>query len=484
MNQINTERMIKMKKAAALFIAIILFVSALGVVSYAGSSEDTGDFGGGWTGDLSKFTCTERIAWPDFGYYQLGATAEKIKIYAEVTVADKKLEPEGLGGDSGFMVGVTDKNGNGIIEEGEDEYYLVDVSCGNDGGFIAIEKNVAKWGDWAAIDHSYGFTAGDKVGLCLIYDPATAHFEIYITEIEDGKRMTDLDPVIDWTDTKNPLTGIGFGMCSKITNGTFENVSYAFGDEATPPTERGFEPGENITGNTILLADFSDPNFVGKMYGKGNDCELEYDEQYQCMKITVTGQDPFFQVPMNMSKYFDGETYHTVVITYRTEEDGQGEIFFTSTASRENIQKNHIFYYMDASDEFTELEVDMDYDDNGNWLEEIRTIRIDPNHNGQEGQIYYFKSVKVKSDEEDATTEAQTEPPTEPATEQQTEEPTEAVTQAQTEKATNAPDTQSVTKETNETGKKNNEVILAIIIAVAGAAAIAVAVVLVLKKKK
>lgn len=475
-----------MKKTIAFLLLVTAALTTFTHISHAdtldGSSGTIGDFGGGWTYEDSVFTCTERIDWPDFGYYQLGVTAEKIKLYAEITVADKKLEPDELGGDSGFMVGVTDKNGNGIIEEGKDEYYLIDVSCGNDGGFIAIEKNVAKWGDWAAIDHSYGFTAGDKVGLCLIYDPETAHFEVYITEIVDGKRMTDLDPVIDWTDTKNPLTGIGFGLCSKITNGTFENVLYAFGDEATPPTERGFDPGENITGNTIMLADFSDPNFVGKMYGKGNDCELEYDEQYQCMKITVTGKDPFFQVPMNMSKYFDGDVYHNIVITYMTEEYSQGEIFFTSTYSRENIQKNHIFYDMDASEEFTELEIDMSYDDFGNWTEQIRTVRIDPNHNGQEGQIYYFKSVKVRSDGEEATTEAQTEPPTEPAT----EKPTEAVTQAQTEKATNAPDTQSVTKETkeNETGKKNNEVILAIIIAVAGAAAIAVTVVLVLKKKK
>ena len=475
-----------MKKIIALLLTLAAAVSLFTVITHAdtpdGSTDTIGDFGGGWTYENSVFTCTDRMDWPDFGYYQLGITAEKIKLYAEITVADKKLEPDGLGGDSGFMVGVTDKNGNGMIEEGKDEYYLIDVSCGNDGGFIAIEKNVGKWGDWAAIDHSYGFTAGDKAGLCLIYDPANAHFEVYITEIVDGRRMTDLEPVIDWTDTKNPLTGIGFGICSKITNGTFENVSYAFGDDAVPPTERGFEPDENVTGNTIMLADLSDPGFVGKMAGKGNDCELEYDEQTQSMKITVTGKDPFFQVPMNMSKYFDGEIYHSIVITYMTEEDSQGEIFFTSTVSREDIQRNHIFYYMDAADEFTELEIDMSFDDYGNWLDQIRTVRIDPNHNGEEGQIYYFKSVKVKSDKEDTTEAPATEPQTEPAT----EKPTEAVTQTQTEKATNAPETSPQTEKTkeNKTEKKNNEIITAIIIAVAGAAAIAVAVVLVLKKKK
>ncbi len=475
-----------MKKIIALLLTAAVAVSLFTVITYAdaldGSPDNTGDYGDCWAYEDSVWTCTKRIDWPDFGYYQFGVTAEKIKLYAEITVADKKLEPEELGGDSGFMVGVTDINGNGIIEESKDEYYLIDVSCGNDGGFIAIEKNVAKWGDWAAIDHSYGFTAGDKVGLCLIYDPANAHFEVYITEIVDGRRMTDLEPVIDWTDTKNPLTGIGFGICSKITNGTFENVAYAFGEDAVPPTERGFEPGENVTGNMIMLADFSDPQFVGKMAGKGNDCELEYDEMKQCMKITVTGQDPFFQVPMNMSKYFDGEKYHNVVITYMTEEDCQGEIFFTSTVSRENIQRNHIFYYMDAAEEFTELEVDMLLDDYGNWLDQIRTVRIDPNHNGEEGQIYYFKSVIVKSDEDGATTEALTEAPTEPAT----ESPTEEITQAQTEKATNAPETSPETEKTkeNKPEKKNNEIITAIIIAVAGAAAIAVAVVLVLKKKK
>ena len=478
-----------MKKIIAILLFAALAVSSLGIMAHAdtldGSPDTIGDFGGGWTYENSVYTCTERIGWPDFGYYQLGITAEKIKLYAEITVADKKLEPEELGGDSGFMVGVTDKNGNGIIEEGKDEYYLIDVSCGNDGGFIAIEKNVAKWGDWAAIDHSYGFTAGDKVGLCLIYDPETAHFEVYITEIEDGVRMTDLEPVIDWTDTKNPLTGAGYGLCSKITNGTFENVTVASGENATPPTDRGFEPGENITGNTIMLADFYDPNFVGKMYGKGNDCELEYDEHYQCLKITVTGQDPFFQIPMNMSKYFDGDVYHNIIITYMTDEDSQGEIFFTSTYSRENIQRNHIFYYMEPAEEFTELEVDMSIDDYGNWTDQIRTIRIDPNHNGEEGQIYYFKSVKVKSDAEETVTEAQTEAATEPVTEQNTEAQTEPQTELQTEKATEEQKQQTETKKEEDKGNggANTGLIIAII-AAAAAAVIVAAVVLILKKKK
>ena len=477
-----------MKKAIAFLLLVTIAVLPFTFITHAdtldGSPDTIGDFGGGWTYEDSVFTCTERIGWPDFGYYQLGVTAEKIKLYAEITVADKKLEPDGLGGDSGFMVGVTDKNGNGVIEEGKDEYYLIDVSCGNDGGFIAIEKNVAKWGDWAAIDHSYGFTAGDKVGLCLIYDPQTAHFEVYITEIVDGVRMTDLDPVIDWTDTKNPLTGIGFGLCSKITNGTFENVSYAFGGDATPPAERGYEPGEHITGNTVLLADFSDPDFVGKMYGKGNDCDLEYDERYQCMKITVTGRDPFFQVPMNMSKYFDGDVYHNIIITYMTEEDSQGEVFFTSTYSRENIQRNHIFYYMEPAEEFTELEIDMTYDDYGNWTDEIRTIRIDPNHNGEEGQIYFFKSVKAKSDAEDIETELQTEIQTEPVTEPQTELQTESETQIQTEKATEEQKNQTEAKQEDKGKDGSNTGLIVAIIAASAAVVIVLAVVLILKKKK
>ena len=187
----------------------VVFMIAAAITCAASASEglisENTDYGGDWQVNGTTYVCKERIKWPDFGFYSLGNTSEKLRLYMELTVSDKKSEPDELGGDSGFLVGVTDVNGNGVIEEGSDEYYLIDVASSTDGGFIGIEKNVGKWGDWAAIDRSTGFRAGDKVGLWLIYDPENAHFEIYISDIaEDGSVMTEIEPFLEWTDKSDP----------------------------------------------------------------------------------------------------------------------------------------------------------------------------------------------------------------------------------------------------------------------------------------
>jgi hypothetical protein len=475
-----------MKKVAATLTSLLIFLLSFSCVFSANSIllNENSEYGGSWVVDGTTYTCRERIKWPDFGFYALGNTAEKLKLYMELTVSDKKSEPDGLGGDSGFLVGVTDVNGNGIIEEAVDHYYLIDVSSSTDGGFIGIEKNKAKWGDWAAIDRSSGFRDGDVIGLTLIYDPETAHFEIYITEIDDnGNRMTEIEPFLEWTDTDAPLDGAGYGICSKITDSTFKNVTVSHGDNATPPTERGYTPIDG-TEPSILLADFTDPGFViGKMVGTGNDCTLEYDEVEGCMKITVTGQDPFFYVPMNMSKYFDADKYHTIVINYKTDENPTGEIFFTSKYSRENIQKNHIFFYMDEAEEFTDVEIDMLEDDYGTWADQIRSIRIDPERNGLDGQVIYFRSVTVRSDDADVTDTV-----TETETETETEAETETVTEEQTEKPvttdTEAPATTDNKTEEKDKNKPNVGIIVAVAVLSAAVIFLIVTLIIINVKKK
>ena len=475
-----------MKKVIATMTALVTFLLTFSCISSANSiliNENT-DYGGNWEVDGTTYICRERIKWPDFGFYALGNTAEKLKLYMELTVADKKSEPDGLGGDSGFLVGVTDVNGNGIIEEGVDYYYLIDVSSSTDSGFIGIEKNKAGWGDWAAIDHSPCFAEGEVVGLTLIYDPENAHFEVYVTEIdEDGNRMTDLEPFIEWTDNNSPLDGAGYGICSKITNGTFKNVTVSHGENATPPTERGYTPLDG-TAPSVLLADFTDPEFViGKMAGTGNDCTLEYDEVEGCMKITVTGADPFFYVPMNMSKYFDADRYHIIVINYKTSESPEGEIFFTSDNSREDIRQNHIFYYMDEADEFTDAEIDMLDDDYGTWTDRIRSIRIDPERYGADGQVFYFRSVTVKADEATVTeTETKTETQTETEGATETEEQTETQTDAP---VTTAEQTAAVTEKSGEKeDKKVNGGIIAAAAVLSAAVLFLVITLIVIKSKK
>lgn len=480
-----------MKKLAASALALLLICLALPLAASAAGEtvEVNKDYGGDWRIDGSTYTCRERINWPDFGVYTLGNADGIIKLYMEMTVADKSVEPDGLGGDAGFLVGITDVDGDGIIEENGDLYYLIDISSSNDGGFVAIEKNIGKWNDWSVIDHSSSFQRDSVVGLCLIYDPAAAHFAVYITEIDDmGNKMTEADPWIEWTDENDPLTGKGFGICSKITGGVFNNVTVATGTEATPPEPTPYEPGYDVNAGSILLADFTDPETIKRAIGTGHDCELEHDEENGCLKVTVTGQDPFFKVPMDQRTYFDGGKYTVLEISMKTAEYTQAEVFFTSRTSRD-IARNHIFFDIeDTEGEFTTIDVDMSYDDHETWGDQIRSIRIDPDHNGIEDEVFYIRSVYIKTEEaayetvEDtaaAGTEAEettgTVTDTEVVTEQ-TETKPETTTAA-------APTTTDAAAEKTEPGKSGNPVVIIVIIAAVAAVA-AVCAVIVIKKTR
>lgn len=479
----NIHKEKNMKKAAALFIVIAMAFCAFAAVTEAagGTVEENKDYGGAWEINESTYVCRERIEWPNFGVYMLGNADGKIGLYMETTVADKSTEPDGLGGDSGFMVGITDKNGNGIIEESVDEYYLIDISCSNDGGFIAIEKNAAKWGDWSVIDHSSSFQKGAKVGMYLIYDPDTAYFAVYISEIDDaGNVMTEADPWIEWTDGKDPLQGKGFGICSKITDGVISNVKVSRGDSVAPPEPSTVGPAYGPDDKKILLADFTDPETINKTIGTGHDCEVVYDEEFGCLKATVTGPDPFFKVPMNLATYFDGDKFTGLLINYKTVEYSQAEIFFTTKTSRD-IARNHLFFDLDETDDFVDLFVDMTLNDHGTWTDQIRSVRIDPDHAGTEDGVFYFKYVyAVTEDYEEsaADTETETAEPTDTdaITEpEQTVTDTDEETPAAPEATSDVPGT--VTENTEKPGSNKTAVIAAaaggaVVIAAAAAAAV------------
>ena len=483
-----------MKKLITVLLAAAVIIGVLpaAVSAESGAVRENSDYGGAWEINGTTYQSRERIEWPNFGVYMLGNTDEKIGLYMEMTIADKSTEPDGLGGDAGFMVGISDLNGNGIIEENYDEYYLIDISCSNDGGFIAIEKNKAKWGDWEVIDHSSSFQKGAVVGLCLIYDPAVSYFAVYISEIDsEGKAMTEPDPWIEWTDDSDPFTGKGYGLCSKITDGVFNNVRVLKGDEAVPPQATDFTPAYDPDAQKILIADFTDPETVKKTLGTGNDCNLEFDEENGCLKVTVTGPDPFFKLPMNMRTYFDGEKYTVITLNYKTEEFAQAEIFYTTNSSRD-IARNHIFFDLEDTEDFADLDVDMLFDDYGNWQEQIRSIRIDPSHNGVEDTVFYFRYVYAQTENageqsdtsaEPSTDDSQTEPDTEPDTEpEQTDTQTEAAADGTT--VTSAEEAKDTADDSTKSSGLGTPAIIGIAAGAVALVAAAVSAVLVVKKKK
>ncbi len=253
-----------------------------------------------------------------------------------------------------------------------------------------------------------------------------------------------------------------------------------------PATEKEYDPDDTSSIDTapvqiptdengaLVIADFTDPNYVAKIQSCHN-CTVEFDEENGCAKITVTGDDPFFTLPMTKDTRFDGGKYNTIVITYKTEFDlNTGEIHFATKESTA-LAENHIYYDMDAAAEFTELDIDMRDDDNGNWTGEIGSIRIDPAIT-VEDQVFYFKTLKVKEGAEVVETEPVTDDKT-------TEAKTEAPEPAATEPAKSTDSKPADTAPVKESGKNNTGLIIGIICGVVCAAVI-VAVIVVLKKKK
>ncbi|MGM9681200.1 MAG: SGNH/GDSL hydrolase family protein [Eubacteriales bacterium] len=210
----------RLKPALSLLTAVALILPSLPAASMW---AETGDFGGDWTVDGSNYTCTSRVDWPNFGSYLLGEqnTASAITLTADIPVGSAANEATGNGGDSGFLFAVSDLNGNGIIEEGSDQYYLVELTAYSNGISVGIERNDKSWSGFAAQTPKMLYSVGDIVNLSVTY------FDGSFTVTVDGTEA------LTWTDA-NPLTGTAYGLCSKITGEVFRNVSVSESEGVLP----------------------------------------------------------------------------------------------------------------------------------------------------------------------------------------------------------------------------------------------------------
>lgn len=203
------------KKCEATFADVTVAENA---DAYAGGSTKEGDNGGNWTVDGDTYVATTRMGWPDFAYYCLGnSTDELVVLSATITVGDKADELANSnmdnGGDIGFVFGASDNNGNGTLNERGDGYFLVAMSGAWEGPFVGIERNRGEWGGWQNQRWDLGFYKGDKVDFVAAYEPATGKITTWVNGYKASEHTYT-----------NLMTGTSFGLVSKQTNGTFENV--------------------------------------------------------------------------------------------------------------------------------------------------------------------------------------------------------------------------------------------------------------------
>ncbi|MBO4422921.1 MAG: hypothetical protein J5879_05750 [Clostridia bacterium] len=179
---------------------------------------------------------------------------------------------------------------------------------------------------------------------------------------------------------------------------------------------------DNVSSFTLI--DFTDPDVLGTIKTINN-CKLSYDEDEKALKVEVTGDDPFFNIPIKKKMYFDGDKFCILKMEYKTDYEGSGQFYYT-TKEVPNWEYCMLSYDFSATNgEFAVYEQDMQ--ESANWTGEIRNFRIDPlAEEGQAGTVFYYKTINFEEYVEPETQAPQTTAPqtTEPqATEPDATEP-------------------------------------------------------------
>jgi len=175
--------------------------------------------GSSWTVDGNNYTCNSRISWPNFSSYKLGnlGAGETVMISSDIKASTSGDEATNAGGDSGYLFAVTDVNGNGVIEETEDTYYTVEISGFTDNRVnVVIERNNKSWSPVRTV--RYLCPTYVSINFTVTFDSATSTINVYV----NGELITS------YTDT-DPLTGTGYYLASKITNGVYRNLETSVG---------------------------------------------------------------------------------------------------------------------------------------------------------------------------------------------------------------------------------------------------------------
>ena len=427
---------------------------------------------------------------------------DTLRCYDVTDVKNMKLyDGFGVGGVSDYNELTGSQSDPGYLTVDVDGYiYLCykqdSSSCSKGSHVMKIDKDGKSVISQVAIDEAYGIsTAGDYLFVST-YDSADS--KVVVLNKSDLSQVAELV----YADQINSLSGCCYGgdrlfigdhgdnsanlpgtilqtTPLNITRDPRETETMAVDPTITPDTEtQGEETQPVAEDGKKVIVDFTDPATITKL-GNGNNVSFEYDEVNGCLKITVTGEDPYFSLPMKKDDRFDGDKYNLLVLTYKTDvEDVTGEIFFTAKGATD-LAANHIQYFMDPAEDFTDLEIDMTEDDNGNWGGEIRSLRLDPSITGDE-QVFYIKTVSVKEGEKIEETE------TEKVTEAETT--AAAPTTDKEEETTKAPETTktpaTTTNNNTQSGGPNVGLIIGIICGAVAVIAIVIFIILKAKKKK
>lgn len=177
---------------------------------------------GTWDVDGSTYTlsATRGRDHTSFNNIPLGVTDQPFTVSADIVVNGNPTDS--FANDAGFLVAVEDLNEDGMIREGQDYYYLIEI---DGSGNVLIDRNTKGWNNanngFGRV--STGAKAGDTVTLTVSYNPENSTFTVTAGE------MTKT-----WTDPEPFTSGTLVTLASKQGAGNvYENVSFRVLDPAT-----------------------------------------------------------------------------------------------------------------------------------------------------------------------------------------------------------------------------------------------------------
>ncbi len=351
----------------------------------------------------------------------------------------------------------------------------------------------------AGFTQAVACTGSDYVDGKDYYEPGvTIDYEIKMVGKELHILVDGVDTDYDFSDFLLPYLTDNqayIGYSTSETNLSYQSFVINYLNEQQPASEgdaitraEGAGPKETEedpnaidfeTVDSFTLIDFTNPDTLNAIKNT-NDCRISYDETDGALKIEVTGQDPYINIPMKKNMYFPGDDFFILKMEYKTDEDGECTFYYTTKEVPDMAYCNLGEDLAPTDGEYKVFECDMQ--ESSNWYGEIRNFRFDPAASGAEGQVYYVKSIGFERYVAPETTTAAEAEPITTDTETDTTADT-TTTSADTESTAAAPTT---TDGSGSTQTKSGTVpaFVWIIIGVAAAAVIAVIVVMVLKKKK